>query len=38
MTPQALDDLDDEMFAALIRVMQREADAVRAANAKLPKG
>jgi hypothetical protein len=38
MTPQALDQVDDEMFAALIRVMQREADAIRAANTKLPKG
>jgi hypothetical protein len=38
MTPQALDEVDDEMWQALVRVMQREADAVRAANTKLPKG
>jgi hypothetical protein len=35
MTPADLDQLDDEMWAALVRVMQREADAIRAANTKL---
>jgi hypothetical protein len=32
-----VDDLDDEIFAAMIRHMQREAAAIAAANAKLPR-
>jgi hypothetical protein len=36
MTPGELDDVDDETFAAMIRLMIAEADAIRANNAKLP--
>lgn len=36
MSPLEIDDLDDEMWAALVRVMRREADAIRLSNTKLP--
>jgi hypothetical protein len=32
--PDDVDALTDEMFAAMVRLMQREADAVRTLNAK----
>lgn len=35
--PDDLERLTDEMMAAMIRVMQSEADAIRAAEAKIPK-
>ena len=35
MTPAEIDDLDDEMWDAMVRLMQREAAAITAANAKL---
>jgi hypothetical protein len=33
--PDDIDRLSDEMFAAMVRQMQAEADAIRTANAKL---
>jgi hypothetical protein len=36
MTPTDIDDLDDEMFAAMVRLMQREAAAVQANQPNLP--
>jgi hypothetical protein len=33
--PDALDTLSDEMMAAMVRLMHREADAIRAAEAKM---
>jgi hypothetical protein len=36
MTPGELDAVDDETFAAMVRLMVAEADAIRANNAKLP--
>jgi hypothetical protein len=35
MTPTELDDVDDEVFAAMVRLMTAEADAIRAQNANL---
>jgi hypothetical protein len=37
MSPAAVDDLDDELWAAMVRFMQREAAAIEAQHAKLPK-
>jgi hypothetical protein len=35
MTPVMVDQLEDEVWAAMVRLMVREADQIRAANAKL---
>jgi hypothetical protein len=37
MTPQALDELDDETWLGLVRFMQHHADAIAAEQAKLPR-
>jgi len=37
MSPAALEDIGDELFAAMVRRMIREAEAIQASNNKLPK-
>lgn len=37
MTPDAAENLGDEMWAAMVRHMQAEARAIEAANAKIPR-
>jgi hypothetical protein len=37
MSPDAVDGLDDEVWAGMIRQIERHAAAVAAQNAKLPK-
>lgn len=37
MNPADIDAVDDELFAAMVRHMQAEADAIRTAHNKLPK-
>lgn len=34
MTPTEVDELDDDMWAAMVRLMQREAAAIQQAQAK----
>jgi hypothetical protein len=36
MSPDAVDQLDDEMWAAMVRHMQQEAAAIQAQQNKLP--
>jgi len=38
MSPDAVDALEDEIWAAMLRLMQREAAAILASNTKLPRG
>jgi hypothetical protein len=37
MKPSEVDELDDEMWAGMVRHMETEARAIKAANAKIPK-
>lgn len=37
MKPAEVDELPDEMWDGMVRHMQKEAEAIRKANAKIPK-